>query len=205
VSDLQAEALYEGLRTRHSFRRFADRPVPEGVLRRILWAGTRAPSAHNRQPWRFVVVTGRESRRRWVEAMGRRYREDLLADGLSLDQVGRHVSNRESRLLDAPAAVLLCMTMADMDRYPDATRQQKERQMAMQSVAIAGGYMLLAAHAEGLGGCWICAPLFGAVESIHSLDLDAEWEPQGVLAIGYPAGSARVRSRRDVAEVTLWR
>ncbi len=205
MNEFQAEALYEGLRTRHSVRRFADRPIPEEVLRRILWAGTRAPSAHNRQPWRFVVVTEGERRRRWVEAMGMRYREDLLADGLSRDRIEDHVSRRESRLLEAPSAILLCMTLVDMDRYPDPARQEKECLMATQSVAMAGGYMLLAAHAEGLGACWICAPLFAAAESIRYLDLDSAWKPQGVLAIGYPAGSSRVRSRRDVEEVTLWR
>lgn len=205
MTEFQPEAFYEGLRTRHSVRRFALRPVPEEVLRRVLWAGTRAPSAHNRQPWRFVVVAPGETRRRWVAAMGARYRADLLADGMPPDQVERHVSSREARLLGAPTAIVLCMTMAEMDRYTDPERLAKERVMAMQSVALAGGNMLLAAHAEGLGACWMCAPLFGEAETIRSLDLEPSWQPQGVLALGYPQGTPRVRSRRGVEEVTEWR
>jgi coenzyme F420-0:L-glutamate ligase/coenzyme F420-1:gamma-L-glutamate ligase len=203
--EFEPEPLYQALRTRHSVRRFADRPVPEEILRRVLWAGTRAPSAHNRQPWRFVVVAPGETRRRWVHAMGARYRADLLADGLPQDQVDRHVSSREARLMGAPAAILLCMTMEEMDRYPDPARMEKERLMAMQGVALAGGYMLLAAHAEGLGACWVCAPLFGEADTIRSLALNPAWEPQGALILGYPQGAPKVRSRREVQEVTLWR
>lgn len=51
---------WEALTSRRNVRRFADRPVPDEVLQRILEAGRRAPSSRNWQPWDFVVLTDRD-------------------------------------------------------------------------------------------------------------------------------------------------
>lgn len=50
---------WDAIRARRNVRRFEDRPIPSEHLDRILEAGRRAPSARNRQPWDFVVVTDR--------------------------------------------------------------------------------------------------------------------------------------------------
>lgn len=51
-------------RTRRSVRKFIDRPVEEEKLMAILEAGRIAPSAHNYQPWHFLVVREEEGRKR---------------------------------------------------------------------------------------------------------------------------------------------
>jgi nitroreductase len=51
---------WEAITSRRNYREFADRPIPAADLDRILEAGRVAPSAHNKQPWDFVVVTDRE-------------------------------------------------------------------------------------------------------------------------------------------------
>jgi len=56
------------LRTRRSIRKYKPEPVPEDKLRQVLEAGRIAPSAGNRQPWKFVVVTNPETRRLMVPA-----------------------------------------------------------------------------------------------------------------------------------------
>ncbi len=43
------------------------------------------------------------------------------------------------------------------------------------------------AHAEGLGACWVCAPLFAPEEVRAELALPLDWQPQGVVTLGYPA------------------
>src|SRR5271155_2226826 len=53
----EAVSLYEGLLTTRAIRRYTDEPVPDEVLRDILFAATRAPSGSNRQPFRFIVLT----------------------------------------------------------------------------------------------------------------------------------------------------
>ena len=60
--------VYEAIRKRRSIRAYQDQPVPEDVLRRVLEAARLAPSARNRQEWRFVVVRDTERRRALAEA-----------------------------------------------------------------------------------------------------------------------------------------
>jgi F420 biosynthesis protein FbiB-like protein len=193
------------LRSRRSTRRFLPQPVPQAVLLRLLEAATWAPSAHNRQPWRFVVLSSPESRRRLAGDMGIRFRQDLLADGLPEQEVQAQVARSRQRILDAPAAVLLCLDPSAGDVYPDPERQQFELLMGVQGAAMAGENLLLAAQAEGLGGVWVCAPLFAPGTVRRALDLPEAWIPQGLLLLGYPAKPPVSRPRLPVADVTFFR
>lgn len=200
-----AQAFHSLASARQSIRHFEDRPVPTEVIQRLLATACQAPSAHNRQPWRFVVLADRERRAGLVRAMSAKFRADLEADGLPPETIDRLVERGRRRLLDPPLAILLCMTTEEMDEYPDESRGAAERIMAVQSAALAGGHLLLAAQAEGLGGCWVCAPLFAPEVVRLELALPAAWVAQAVLVIGYPAEAGRQRSRRLVKDVTLWR
>ena len=55
--------------SKREVRRYADRPIPKDVQRRILEAGRVAGSSKNRQPWRFVVLSDREAVERAAEAV----------------------------------------------------------------------------------------------------------------------------------------
>ncbi len=193
------------LRSRRSVRRFQTHPVPEDLLRQVLETATWAPSAHNRQPWRFAVLQSQQARQTLADEMGAEFRRDLLADGLTPEQVEAQVSRSRLRILGAPVAVVLCLDPSLGDVYPDPFRQQVEMIMGAQGVAMAGGYMLLAAHAAGLGGVWICAPLFtpGVVRS--ALGLPDEWQPQALILLGYPESIPERRPRRPLDEVAIFR
>jgi coenzyme F420-0:L-glutamate ligase/coenzyme F420-1:gamma-L-glutamate ligase len=202
---LDAEDYYEFLLGRRSIRQFRDAPVSESVLRRMLHAACYAPSAHNRQPWRFVVVQRGEARAQFARAMSARYRADLERDGNLTQEAGERIQARETRLVEAPAVVVLCMTTEDMNVYPDDKRTQAERSMTIQSVSLAGMQLLLAVHAEGLGACWMGAPLFAQQEVRDSLQLEPAWEPQAMFLIGEPLAPGEDRGRRSLEEVVLWR
>ena len=164
-----------------------------------------APSAHNRQPWRFVVLRDEADRARLADAMAARLRSDRLADGADAEEIGADAARSRSRLTQAPCAILVCLTLQAMDRYPDARRSAAEERMAVQSVAMAGENLLLAASAEGLGACWMCGPLFAPQEARAALDLPDDWEPQGIIVLGEPAEGPRPRGRLSLEEVTRWR
>jgi F420 biosynthesis protein FbiB-like protein len=95
------------------------------------------------------------------------------------------------------------MSMMDMDRYPDERRQDNEWLMAVQSTAMAGQNLLLAAQAEGLGACWMCAPLFCPDVVKHTLALPADWQPQGLVTCGYPA-ETREKERAPLGTRVLY-
>lgn len=182
-------------------RSFQSKPVERQVLERILLSAIRAPSAHNRQPWRFVVLDRPQARQTLVEAMEPAFQRDLERDGLPPNEIARQLERSRQRISGSPAPILLCMDVTVMDRYPDENRQRVERQMAVQSVALAGGTLLLAAHAEGLGGVWMCAPAFVPEIVQQALFLPESWEPQALLLLGYPDAPPKERSRRPLEEV----
>jgi len=192
------------LRSRRSVRRFRSDPIDPALVRGLLEAARWAPSPHNRQPWRFVVLHKADSRQRLAKAMGERLRLERLADGTDPQAVEADVSRSYARITGAPLAVLLCMSLEQMDRYPDARRSRAERRMAVQGVAMAGQNLLLAAHAAGLGGCWICAPLFAPEVVRQVLKLPEDWDPQGLVVLGWPAESPPERERMPLEQVTLY-
>ena len=189
---------------RRSVREFTQAPVDDESIVRLLQAACQAPSAHNRQPWRFVVVRGAERKAALAHAMAERLRKDRTADGDPAAEIEADVARARRRLTSAPIAIVACLTPEDLDVYPDTRRQQAERTMAIQSVAMAGENLLLAAHAEGLGACWMCSPLFAPDVVQQGLDLPSTWEPQGLVLIGHAAGAQGRRRRRTVDEVTRW-
>jgi len=185
----RAAAFYHMIRERRSIRRYTGRPVGRATIERLLTAAIWAPSAHNRQPWRFVVIADDYAKERLTNAMTAALRTDLAADGLSPDEIEASAARRRARLIRAPVLILLCMTMVDMDDYSDQTRRRAEWTMATQSVALAGQNLLLAAQAEGLGACWLCAPLFCPQVIREDLGLPQDWEPQAFISLGWPAES----------------
>ena len=204
MTPIGLEALQPFLRSRRSVRRFRPDPIEPALVRGLLEAARWAPSPHNRQPWRFVVQQKADSRQRLAQAMGERLRLERLADGTEPQAVEADVSRSYARITGAPLAVLLCMTLEQMDRYPDARRSRAERRMAVQGVAMAGQNLLLAAHAAGLGACWICAPLFAPEVVRQVLELPEDWDPQGLVVIGWPAEAPPERERMPLEQVTLY-
>jgi len=189
------------LKTRRSIRRFAEMEIPRQKIEALLETAIWAPSAHNRQPWRFAVVSSQITRQKLAEAMGEVFYADLLSEGMPADQARQKATRSIQHIQAAPVAIVLCLDQSDMDVYPDRRRQELETIMAIQSVALAGGQLLLAAHAEGLGAYWNCAPLFAPNAVRAALDLPSHWHPQALILAGQPASQPEPPRRLPVAEV----
>ncbi|MBK9750463.1 MAG: nitroreductase family protein [Chloroflexi bacterium] len=197
-------ALLEAITSRRSIRRYRPDPVPQLVIETVLTAATWAASAHNRQPWRFCVIQSAEHKERLARAMGDRLRRDLEADGTSEEVIAADTGRSYSRITSAPVLIALCLSLVGMDHYPDARRNDKEFIMAVQSTAMAGQNLLLAAHDQGLGACWMCAPLFCPDVVSAALDLPADWQPQALITLGYPA-ETKEKTRRPLETGVVWR
>jgi F420 biosynthesis protein FbiB-like protein len=198
-----SEAFQRLIRSRRSIRRYQPVSISPGVMRRILEAGTWAPSAHNRQPWRFVVLTETGEREALARAMGELLRNARLADGDDVADIEGDVARSYARIASSAAAVAAFLTMEDMDSYPDPARSRAEELMAVQGVAMAVQNILLAAHAEGIGACWMCAPLFCQEEVGRALGVPERWKAQALITLGLPASKGKPPARRPVDEVLL--
>lgn len=197
-------SLAEALLTRRSIRRYRADAVPRAVVEQVLEAAIWAPSAHNRQPWRFAVIEGQVRKEQLAADMGLRLRHDLRADQVPEAVIEADVERSYARITGAPVLVMLCLSMVDMDVYPDTRRSQSEYLMAVQSTAMAGQNLLLAAHGLGLAGCWMCAPLFCPDVVRATLALPDDWQPQALISLGYAAES-RDKPRQPLASKVLWR
>jgi len=179
--------------------------VADSVIQNILTTATFAPSAHNRQPWRFVVVTDLSVKEKLANAMAQDFERDLTRDGLSPEKIQSQINRSKERITSAPVAILLCLDMSEMDSYPDEKRAQAERTMAVQSVAAAGLQLLLAAHVEGLGGVWACWPLFAQETIQKTLNLSKSWEPQAMFFIGFPVETPEARERKPLKDIIIFK
>jgi F420 biosynthesis protein FbiB-like protein len=188
--------LHNFLQTRRSVRRFIRRPVPAPVIKRILETATYAPSAHNLQPWRFVVVADLSARNRLGQALTDKMREDMSIEAAPASEIEARVTRSLNRLDEAPAVILLCRDVTAIRKD-----EQEEITMSIQSVAAAGLQLLLAAHAEGLGGNWICWPLYAQEAARAALELPDTWEPQAMFFLGYADGDAKEKVLKPLEEV----
>jgi nitroreductase len=162
---------------RFSCRTFTDEPLSRETMERLLEAARWAPSAGNLQPWRFVVVTeGRRRRALAAAALGQRF------------------------LADAPVVIVVCAVPEESARlYGDRGRDL----YCLQDTAAAASNLLLAATELGLGGCWVGA--FDEARTSRILELDPEWRPVALLAVGVPREEPDPRrSRRPLDELVRW-
>ncbi len=172
--------LYEAIRGRRSVRQFTDEPVKPETIERILDAALWAPSAHNGQAWRFVVA-GREAREAVAQAM--------TAAGDGLERRGQPLPGlKATTRLVAGAPVLIAAFHASSDPIPLRETYTLGEVLSLsaqiQSVAAAIQNLLLAAHAEGLGGVWIGYTNLVAQDLREILREDGF--PVATVALGHP-------------------
>jgi nitroreductase len=117
--------VFEAIKTRRSIRSYDDRPIEEEKLLRVLEAGRLAPSAKNRQEWRYVVVKDRELRKKLAVA-----------------------ANNQYFLTEAPVIIVGCATLVN---YVLSCGQPAYT----IDLSISMDHMTLQAVEEGLGTCWI--------------------------------------------------
>ncbi len=196
--------LHEFLRSRRSIRRFKPIAVNTDILTRIIETATHAPSAHNRQPWRFAVLTKPEPKLRLSELLAADFRRDLAADGLAEAEIESRLIRSKSRINAAPVVIILCMDTSEMDIYPDKKRRHAEQMMAVQSAAQAGLQLQLAAHAEGLSSVWTCGPLFTPDSVKSALSLADSWQPQAMFFLGYADESPKEKTLKPLTEIVQW-
>jgi nitroreductase len=163
--------FYEVIEKRRSVRKYAGTAVPEAKLQRIMDAVNWAPTACNLQPFRFLVLRSPERKQPVCEC----YSQPFLAQAPLLVVA---LGNREQawKRLDGSSAHVI-------------------------DVSIAMEHLVLAAAAEGLGTCWICA--YDQQKMHRNLRLDPEWDVVAITPLGYPSPDCAEpkRRRKDVGEI----
>ena len=161
--------FYEVLKSRRSIRAYKPDAVPESALKTIAEAVNLAPTACNRQPFKLLLVRDPEMRK----TICANTRFGFLAEAPVIAVMMTNESESWTRFEGNPAA--------DID------------------ASIAMEHLVLAAAAEGLGTCWICA--FSRPEMNAALKISAPWSAFALSPIGYAAAGPRPFTRKNLAEV----
>jgi coenzyme F420-0:L-glutamate ligase / coenzyme F420-1:gamma-L-glutamate ligase len=198
------EAIRQGRReavlVRRSIRAFAPTPVDADAMRRAVAAALTAPAPHHTRPVRFVWLRNRPLRTKLLDEMRAAWRSDLRGDDFTADQIDRRVA-RGDLLYGATEIVLPFLVPDGMHTYPDARRNAAEHTMFTVAAGGAVQGLLVALAAEGIGSCWVSSTIFAADVVRSVLDLPADWEPLGAVAVGYPLdGPLAPREPRDLGE-----
>ncbi len=154
-----SDTALECIMTRTSVREYTADTISNDNLEKMLRAAMAAPSAGNKQPWRFVVIKDRATL-------------DTIASNL-------HTMHMAAQ---APMAIVVCGDMK-------ATFDGEGIDYWVQDTSAATENLLLAAHALGLGAVWCgVTPLADRQEFISNLlGLPADIKPLDVIVIGHPA------------------
>ncbi|UDL90731.1 nitroreductase family protein [Mesorhizobium sp. PAMC28654] len=161
--------LMEALRTRRAVRSYTDEQIDNDLIRELIEAATLAPSAMNLQPWAFVVVNG-SARLQGLSDEAKRYTIDNLPKGSPL---AGHFADKEFKIFhDAPALIMICA--------------KNEERQSDEDCCLAGQNLMLAAHAQGLGTCWIglSRPWLNATSVKKELGIPPALRPVAPIIVG---------------------
>ena len=210
--------IMEVIRSRRSIRVFNDRIPPKETIQECLEAAVWAPNPTNQQPWEFMVVTGDSLKKvseTVIKTFPQRMKEVDPYQGIPKScEERKHetfekiVSAAKEEGIDlkdlfqknlafygAPVAVLFVTYKLEHSLYRHATAA------ALQN-------FLLAAHAKGLGTCWLSSVAACQEEIKTLLKISDEKEILDGVALGYPALDSPLnsypRTRLPAKKVTKW-
>jgi nitroreductase len=207
------EILLSTLRSRRSIRAFRPEPVAPPLVDQLLEAARWAPSAGNRQPYRFIVVSSpaelaamSSAVRASVESIRHALRADVQRTaGAYLDSF-LHFDVAPLCIVPIHRAGLDLLGRsleASAGSGRAAVRGGQAELDALCSVSAAIQNLLLAAHTLGLGACWMTGPLVAASALGEILRVPAGWTLSALIPIGYPAEAPEPPARRPLERLRL--
>lgn len=189
--------------SRVSVRMFKPDPIPIDILKRIIEAGVRAPTAGGGQEWYFIIVVSEDKRKRIHDLLKKAhvvYAEKVRRKPMRRESIEKWIKAMEEGMYLAPVYIAGYVDLRE-PIYSDNYREL-ERLWAHQSIAAAFENMILAAWSIGIGSVWLGVPLLMEKEFNEVLKPPSGLELAGILALGYPEEQPKPRKRRSLEEVS---
>jgi nitroreductase len=191
--DIEAvDAVLKNIYSRRSVRKYLQKDVPDELIKEIIKAGTFAPSAVNKQPWRFVIIKNKDA----IERYGERAKElwaNKSLDNEDIVQLKKTMAQPGFKVFyDAPTLVLIFA-------HPDAFSPEID-------CALAAENMMLAARSLGIGSCWVgLARVLGSDQTfLKELDIPEGYDLIAPLTFGYPKTTGQKAPPRKADVIHKW-
>lgn len=201
------DRLLELIRARRSIRRFSDRAVGRDDLVRLFEAARWAPSNHNRQPWRFLVIEDKQQINQLAEAISRGLSEKMKSLPEAASAYIREFTHSATFFAEAPALVVALHKRPVSVSAPLLAGLKNPELVSGEplSVAMAVQNLLLAAQALGLGTCVLTGPLLVLDALAGALALPAGHDLTCLVAVGPPAESPEPPRRKTIEQIAEFR
>jgi len=195
------------IRSRRSVRSFTDRKPSRGDLERLVEAARWAPSNHNRQGWKFIVLEDREELQRLARDVEASLSERMEPARKIPSAQAREMIRYATLFAEAPVAIFVMhkrpvsvgREILDGAAHPELVSGEP------LSAAMAVQNMLLAAESLGLGTCVLTAPLLAGDVWEQLDDLPAGFEPTCIVAVGYPDQQPSAPRRKPLEQIMEYR
>ena len=148
--------MLDAIAARRSIRKFKNTPVPRHIIEEIIKAGALAPSSKNRQPWHFVVTTGKakeEALAAMEQGLHRETQQPFLPESA---QYIAGAWNTLAIMRQAPIIIFVVNPLGLDLLTPQNAENRVFEICNAQSIGAAVENMSLAAVEAGLGSLWIC-------------------------------------------------
>ncbi|MHA1932632.1 MAG: coenzyme F420-0:L-glutamate ligase, partial [Promethearchaeota archaeon] len=194
--------LTKVLKSRRSYRfNFDKKKVDRKLIEECIEVARWAPSAHNGQFWRYIILEKHQLREKLINKMNQKLRNDLKNDGKTEEFIKNEINKTKLNFINAPALILLCLDKLELEDYPDDERQQNEFILGIQSISSSATYFLLALELKKLASCWYCAPVFAKEIIKETLNLPESYVPMAFFTVGYPLKKIPPPSRKKLQDV----
>ncbi|MFW9820105.1 MAG: coenzyme F420-0:L-glutamate ligase [Candidatus Thorarchaeota archaeon] len=190
------------LKSRRSYKlRYSEEDIKKEKIKECIEIARWAPSAHNGQQWRYIILERDKIRENLIEEMNKKLISDLEKDGKSTDFIMAKVEKSKQNFLNAPILILLCLDTSDLEKYADPERTQNEFILGIQSISSSATYLLLAFEMKKFAACWYCAPLFAKNIIKEYLKLPESYIPMAFFTVGYPTKPIKAPKRKNLKEI----
>jgi nitroreductase len=198
------EKLLEMLKARRSIRRFLAREMSRHDIVRLIEAASWAPSNHNRQPWKFIVLEDKGEIAQLAERVGQELSEQLKSLPPVVSGYAGDFAHYATFFSQAPALIVVLHkrpTSLSNSLLKGSSRAELVSGEPL-SAAMAVQNLLLAAHALGLGSCVLTAPLIVQEVILAGLGVNTGYNVTCLVALGYPDEAPAPPRRKSIEQIT---
>ncbi len=201
---MEENAVIKCIKERRSIRNYLDKEIPKEIIEEIISAGKYAPSAEDRQPWKFIVITNRDlinelsnevkkqiseilkKKKKWKK----KYRE-LEDERAVLFLKAVSSSKQDVIFYNAPVIIFI---LTEEGAFND------------ESCACCAENMMLSAWSTGIGSCWIGFAKFLEMneEAMKKIGVPEGYHISACLIFGYPEKVPKATIRKPTADIIKW-